>query len=172
MCLATVYKEEDNSVIFKNVSRIDVDGNKLILRDIMGDERVVEGSILMVDLANSIVKAANEGEFNFLEEVKEYAEKAKIMKRIFIENGFSLTYETDLGRPLADGFYFTLSYPGMTGNQLVASLLYYGISAIALDNTGSEEEGIRACVSFVKRDQFDDLEKRLRLFNAKYSVKN
>ena len=28
MCLATVYKESDNSVIFKNVSRIDVDGNK------------------------------------------------------------------------------------------------------------------------------------------------
>ena len=41
MCLATVYKESDDSVIFKNVSRIDVDGNKLIL---------------MVDLANSIVK--------------------------------------------------------------------------------------------------------------------
>ena len=39
MCLATVYKESDDSVIFKNVSRIDVDGNKLILRDIMGDER-------------------------------------------------------------------------------------------------------------------------------------
>ena len=44
MCLATVYKESDDSVIFKNVSRIDVDGNKLVLRDIMGDERVVEGS--------------------------------------------------------------------------------------------------------------------------------
>ena len=27
MCLATVYKESDDSVIFKNVSRIDVDGN-------------------------------------------------------------------------------------------------------------------------------------------------
>ena len=26
------------------------------IRDIMGDERVVEGTILMVDLANSIVK--------------------------------------------------------------------------------------------------------------------
>ena len=39
MCLATVYKESDDSVIFKNVSRIDVDGNKLVLRDIMGDER-------------------------------------------------------------------------------------------------------------------------------------
>lgn len=56
MCLATVYKESDDSVIFKNVSRIAVDGNKLVLRDIMGDERVVEGTILMVDLANSIVK--------------------------------------------------------------------------------------------------------------------
>ena len=56
MCLATVYKESDDSVIFKNVSRIDVDGDKVILRYIMGDERFVEGSILMVDLANSIVK--------------------------------------------------------------------------------------------------------------------
>lgn len=56
MCLATVYKESDNSVIFKNVSRIDVDGDKVILRDIMGDERVVEGRILMVDLGNSNVK--------------------------------------------------------------------------------------------------------------------
>jgi predicted RNA-binding protein len=55
MCLATVYKENDDSVIFKNVARIDVDGNKLVLRDIMGDERVVEGRILMVDLANSKV---------------------------------------------------------------------------------------------------------------------
>ena len=36
MCLATVYKENDDSVIFKNVSRINVDGNKLVLRDIMG----------------------------------------------------------------------------------------------------------------------------------------
>ena len=56
MCLATVYKQSDDSVIFKNVSRIDVDGDKLVLRDIMGDERIVEGSILMVDLTNSIVK--------------------------------------------------------------------------------------------------------------------
>lgn len=60
MCLATVYKQSDDSVIFKNVSRIDVDGNRVILRDIMGDERVVEGSILMVDLANSVVKLSCE----------------------------------------------------------------------------------------------------------------
>lgn len=56
MCLATVYKNEDNSVILRNVSRIDVEGRKIYLRDILGDETVVEGEILMVDLANSIVK--------------------------------------------------------------------------------------------------------------------
>ena len=56
MCLATVYKIDDDSVILKNTSRIDVEGDKLILRDIMGQETVVEGKILMVDLANSIVK--------------------------------------------------------------------------------------------------------------------
>lgn len=56
MCLATVYKESDDSVIFRNVSRIDVDGDRIVLRDIMGDERVVEGRILMVDLANSVVR--------------------------------------------------------------------------------------------------------------------
>ena len=56
MCLATVYKESDQSVILKNVSRIDEDGTKIILRDIMGEETQVEGRILMVDLANSIVK--------------------------------------------------------------------------------------------------------------------
>jgi len=33
-----------------------VDGEKVIIRDIMGDERVIEGKILMVDLANSLVK--------------------------------------------------------------------------------------------------------------------
>ena len=60
MCLATVQKESDNTVICKMVSRIDVDGNRIVLRDIMGDERVVEGSILMVDLANSIVKLSCE----------------------------------------------------------------------------------------------------------------
>ncbi len=56
MCLATVYKESDNTVLCKNVSRIDVDGDEVIIRDIMGDETRVEGKILMVDLANSIVK--------------------------------------------------------------------------------------------------------------------
>ena len=56
MCLATIYKEPDNTVICKNVSRIDVDGEYVTIRDIMGDETRVQGRILMVDLANSVVK--------------------------------------------------------------------------------------------------------------------
>ena len=56
MCLATVQKDSDNTVICKMVSRIDVDGAKVILRDIMGETKVIEGKILMVDLANSLVK--------------------------------------------------------------------------------------------------------------------
>ena len=56
MCLATVYKESDDTVICRNVSKILVEGEKDIIRDIMGEETSIEGKILMVDLANSIVK--------------------------------------------------------------------------------------------------------------------
>ncbi|MGM0621962.1 MAG: aminotransferase class I/II-fold pyridoxal phosphate-dependent enzyme [Bacteroidota bacterium] len=120
----------------------------------------------------AMLKAASDGEFDFVEGVKEYGEKAKVMKRLFLENGFKIVYETDLDQPIADGFYFTIAYPGMTGHELVANLLYYGISAIALDNTGSNQEGIRACVSFVKREQFGDLEERLKLFHKYFSSGN
>ena len=116
----------------------------------------------------AMLEAANNGNFNFVDDVKPYGEKAKVMKKLFVENGFEIVYKTDMDQPIADGFYFTLAYPGMTGNQLVENLLYYGISAIALDNTGSDEEGIRACVSFVQPAQFDQLENRLQLFNAEF----
>ncbi|MBS6196225.1 MAG: CooT family nickel-binding protein [Clostridiales bacterium] len=56
MCLATVYKESDDTIICRNVSKILVEGDTVIIRDIMGAETTVQGSILMVDLANSIVK--------------------------------------------------------------------------------------------------------------------
>lgn len=57
MCLATVYKaQEPETKLFEFVSRIDVDGETVVLTDVMGEQKVVEGSIRMVDLANSIVK--------------------------------------------------------------------------------------------------------------------
>lgn len=120
----------------------------------------------------AIFKAANDGVLNFVEVVKEYGEKARIMKRLFTENGFRIVYDKDEDEPIADGFYFTFSYPGLTGEELLTELLYYGISAISLSITGSERlEGIRACVSLVQRDQFKDLEYRLKRFNEDHSAK-
>ncbi|MBR7068033.1 MAG: pyridoxal phosphate-dependent aminotransferase [Bacteroidales bacterium] len=119
----------------------------------------------------AMLKAANEGEFNFVDQTREYGEKAKIMKRLFTENGFEIVYNMDEDKPLADGFYFTIAYPGLSGEQLIEELLYYGVSAIALSTTGSERtEGLRACVSQVSRDQFPALEERLKAFRANHPL--
>ena len=50
MCLATIYgkKQEDETILLKNASRIDVDGTTIRIRDIMGMEITVEGAITMV----------------------------------------------------------------------------------------------------------------------------
>ena len=117
----------------------------------------------------AMFKAACDGKFNFVEEIKEYGEKAKVMKKLLLDNGFKIVYEKDGDEPIGDGFYFTFGYPGMTGEELVGNMLYYGISAIALKNTGSEKEGVRACVSHVHRNQFDDLKIRLEQFAADFS---
>ncbi|MBW8334050.1 MAG: pyridoxal phosphate-dependent aminotransferase [Prolixibacteraceae bacterium] len=118
----------------------------------------------------AMFKAASDGEFNFVEDVKEYGLKARIMKELFTSNGFVIVYEKDGDEPIADGFYFTIGYPGMTGGELLHNMLHYGISAITLTNTGSEKEGLRACVSHVKREQFNELEKRLEQFHADFPL--
>jgi aspartate/methionine/tyrosine aminotransferase len=119
----------------------------------------------------AMLKAANEGKFNFVEQVKEYGEKAKIMKKLFVDNGFRIVYDKDIDQPIADGFYFTIMYPGFDGPDLIEELLYYGISAISLSITGSEHtEGLRACVSLVLRTQFPELEKRLKKFHEHHPI--
>jgi hypothetical protein len=91
------------------------------------------------------------------------------MKKMFLDNGFNIVYDKDEDVPIADGFYFTFAYPGFTGEELLEEMLYYGISAVALNITGSERiEGIRACVSLVQREQFPALEERLRKFNENH----
>jgi aspartate/methionine/tyrosine aminotransferase len=122
----------------------------------------------------ALLKAVNDGTYKFIEDVREYGEKAKVMKSLFISNGFTITYDTDVDVPVADGFYFTVSYPGLTSAGLLEELLYYGISAISLEITGSSRnEGLRACVSHVSRSQFGDLEERLKWFRKDHpSVKN
>jgi len=58
MCLATVYNknEEPECVILEYVSKMEVDGESITLTDVMGQRKVVEGTIKMVDLANGIVR--------------------------------------------------------------------------------------------------------------------
>ena len=75
-----------------------------------------------------------------------------------------------LDQPIADGFYFTIGYPGMTGGQLMEELVYYGVSAISLSTTGSNQQGLRACTSFIKDHQYDLLDERLRLFEENHQA--
>ncbi len=113
----------------------------------------------------AILKAVSDGEFNYVDQVREYGDKARIMKRLFTDNGFQIVYDTDLERPIADGFYFTFAYPGLSGEELLRELVYYGISAIALGTTGSTRtEGLRACTSLIQRDQLPVLNERLAWF--------
>jgi aspartate/methionine/tyrosine aminotransferase len=119
----------------------------------------------------AIFRAVNDGTYNYINEVREYGEKARVMKSLFQKYGFRIVYAMDMDEPIADGFYFTLSYPGFEGIQLVEELLYYGISAISLGITGSSRtEGLRACVSKVRRDQFPVLEERLKIFRENHPV--
>lgn len=119
----------------------------------------------------AMLKAANDGKLNFVEEVKDYGRKAEIMKKLFTDNGFEIVYDTDIDEPIAHGFYFTFSYPGMSAEELLDEMIYYGISAISLLITGSErEEGIRACTSLIKHEQMVDLESRLMKFKEDHPV--
>ena len=79
-------------------------------------------------------------------------------------------YDHDLDEPIADGFYFTIAYPGMTGGELMEELIYYGVSAISLSTTGSNQEGLRACTSFIKPHQYALLEERLKLFKENHTA--
>jgi hypothetical protein len=118
----------------------------------------------------AMLKAANEGKYSFLDEVKVYGQRAYKLKEIFQRHGFRLVYDNDLGNPIADGFYFTISYPGMTGGELARELMYYGVSAISLLTTGSKQEGLRACTSFVKDHQYEQLNERMKIFADNHPV--
>jgi aspartate/methionine/tyrosine aminotransferase len=118
----------------------------------------------------AMLKAASDGAYNFLNEVRVYGERARRLKEIFLRHNFYLVYERDLDSPVADGFYFTIGYPGMTGDALALELMYYGVSAIPLNTTGSEQEGLRACTSFIGDHQYEALDERMALFAAQHPI--
>jgi aspartate/methionine/tyrosine aminotransferase len=114
-----------------------------------------------------MLKAVNNGEYNFLEPLKEYAVRAQEMKKIFTEKGFKLLYDKDGDKDLADGFYFTLTYPGMEEEELIARLMRCGLGTISLNITGSKgKAGVRISVSMIDKEMFSTLSERLSMFDS------
>ena len=112
----------------------------------------------------AMLKAAYEGKYDFRKEVSVYGERAHKLKEIFCRHGFHIVYDKDLDQPVADGFYFTIGYQGMTSGELAKELMYYGVSANCLITTGSHQEGLRVCTSFIEDHQYAQLEERMAIF--------
>lgn len=118
----------------------------------------------------AMMEAACLGEFDFVGQVREYGRRAAILKQHLLQNGFYLVYDNDMGEPLADGFYFTCQYPGMTDLQLTRELMYYGISVYPLDTMGSHEQGVRVCTSFFKPEQESLFAERIAAFHSNHPL--
>ena len=119
-----------------------------------------------------MLRAAADGELDFVTAAAEYARRASVTKKIFRENGFHIVYDMDGDEPVSDGFFYTVGYRGLTGGELMGELIRYGIATIALSTTGSRQDGVRVCVSQLNRpEQFDLLEERLRIFAADHPLK-
>ena len=118
----------------------------------------------------ALFRAAADGSYRFRDEVQVYGERAHRLKEIFLSHGFHIVYDSDLDRPVADGFYFTIGYPGLTGGELARELMYYGLSAICLITTGSQQEGLRICTSFIEDHQYAQLEERMTIFEHNHKI--
>lgn len=118
----------------------------------------------------AMMKAASDGAYDFRHDVSVYGVRAHKLKELFLRHGFHIVYDKDLDEDIADGFYFTIGYPGMTGGQLAHELMYYGVSAICLSTTGSCQQGLRICTSFVEDRQIGELDRRMAIFNKNNPV--
>ena len=118
----------------------------------------------------AMYKAASDGLLDFVGATKEYARRTAIMKEIFNRHGFHIVYDKDIDKDISDGFFFTIGRKGFTGDDLIAELVRFGISAISLGTTGSNQEGIRVCSSPMTEDLFPLLDERLKAFDETHPV--
>ncbi len=117
----------------------------------------------------AMLDAAADGKLDFVGDSREYGRRGERTKKIFTDNGFEIVYAKDGKEPIGDGFFFTAGYPGMDSETVQRELLRHGVSAISLPGTGSRQHGIRVCVSMISDDKaFDDLDRRLKAFNAEH----
>ncbi len=113
----------------------------------------------------AMYKAACDGTLDFVAETREYARRAARLKEVFLRHGFHIVYDKDLDQDVSDGFFFTIGRRGFTGDDLLAELIHYGVSAISLRTTGSEQQGIRVCTSMLKDEHYPMLDERLAIFD-------
>ncbi len=117
----------------------------------------------------TMLGAAVDGRLNFVEDCREYEHRGCRAKEVFSDNGFHIIYAKDGNELISDGFFFTAGYKDMTSEELQAELMRYGVAAISLPSTGSEQDGLRVCVSMLKDDKdFDDLNNRLAQFHKEH----
>lgn len=116
----------------------------------------------------AMLRAASNGEYDFRSEVSVYGKRAHQLKEIFLRHGFHIVYDKDLDEPVADGFYFTIGYKNMSSGQLAYELMSYGVSAICLVTTVSDQEGLRVCTSFIEDHQYAQLEERMSIWEENH----
>ena len=115
-----------------------------------------------------MLKAGVNGALDLMEEGEECSNRTAKLEEIFQRNGFHSVYDHDLDEALSDGFFFTVGYKDVEGGELLRQLMHYGVSAIVLSTTGSDQQGLRICASTVQPRHYDMLDRRLRLFNENY----
>lgn len=120
---------------------------------------------------SAMMKAAVEGRLDFVGDCSEYGRRAALAKKAFTDNGFHIVYNIDGDQPISDGFFFTVGYGDMSGEELQEALMRYGISSISLPSTGSEQQGLRVTVSTISSEEtFSALNERLQAFNRDYPL--
>lgn len=87
----------------------------------------------------AMFKAACDGELDFVAATSEYARRAALTKKMFVDNGFHIVYALDGDEPVSDGFFYTVGYrlpdgTEMTGAALMRDLMLMGICSISLSD--------------------------------------
>lgn len=120
-----------------------------------------------------MLEAAAKGELKFVDHCREYMKKAARVKDIFLKNGFNIVYDVDVDKPIGDGFFFTAGYDGLDSHKLLQELIKYGVASISLKSCGSQQPGVRVCVSMIPDEEsYELLDRYLHRFNIDHPKTN
>jgi aspartate/methionine/tyrosine aminotransferase len=112
------------------------------------------------------LEAINQGKIDLERVLSVYADRARQLKELLLQNGFYLIYADGVNHS-SDGFYVCFGYPGLTSTELLRRLLMYGVTVLPLPLFGSSRcDGVRACVGRLDERNMALLAKRLNGFWA------